>query len=292
MNVAVVGCGLMGGSLAKALLMNGHNVTLVDSNEKVLEKFVKGSVQYSPSLDNVKNIEVIVFNLPNNSITKTILSNLKTDIIADKFVINTTTSTPNEVIELEKIITSKGGSFLDCKIEVYPEDVGPEHGYLIYSGNENVFNATLPVLKSWSENPDYLGSTVAAASIIDDSVIAELHIAVYVAMLDAIALSAKHGFPMEKLFEMIDQIWGFNGATARHLKETFLNGIPEELPDASGAFLSTEKIGLTVARNAIAECGNNTALCDSLLTLFSQAVEAGYGSKEMAALINVIHQTK
>lgn len=177
-------------------------------------------------------------------------------------------------------------------IACYPEDVGPETGLLVYSGDETVFEYAKETLKAFSPEPTYLSENVTASSIVDLGVVAELHIAIYCAMMDAVSLAVKHGLPVETLLEWVNIIWGLSGGTTRHIKETFSNGIPAEFPDATGAFLATECNSTHLVATALEESNINPMFSTAMASLLDAAVEKGYGKKELAALIKVVSEYK
>ena len=162
-NITMVGCGTMGGTLINAMMVAGLNVTIVDLNENAAKPYVERGAKYVKTLSEATENDCILFNLPTHDIAMKVLTGCSKEQLAGKMLIDTTTSTPAEVKEMEATAHDMGMKYLDAKLEVYPSSIGPDTGYIVYSGEKEVFDAAKNALDAIGKAV-YLGEDVVGAS--------------------------------------------------------------------------------------------------------------------------------
>ena len=139
--ITVVGCGVMGSSIINALMNGGLEVVIVDLNPAAAERFVQRGAKYAPSLQEAERTDCVLLNLPNHKIASSVMKAAGKECLKGRMLINTTTSSPDEVKEMDALAREFGMKHLDAKIENYPGDIGTKTAYLVYSGSKDVFDA-------------------------------------------------------------------------------------------------------------------------------------------------------
>ncbi|MGN0733290.1 MAG: NAD(P)-binding domain-containing protein [Emergencia sp.] len=283
--LAVVGCGVMGSSIINALMNNGFDVTIVDLNRTSAERFIERGACYSETIDGIDpDINCIVLNLPNHKIASTVITNAIASKLKGKMLINTTTSTPDEVKEMDIIASRLGMKHLDAKIENYPGDIGTQNAYLIYSGSEEVFNEYKDALKALGKAV-YLGKDVIGASVTDIAVL-EVHFGAIAALGEACAYCIKNNYPVEKFIEQTRIILpimleGNLRAFSDELKE-----YTGEFADATECTLNIETTAMDTILRAMNSTGVKTPCGDSVIKLFKDAIDSGNSKKNVVAIVN------
>lgn len=120
--IGIVGLGLIGGSIFKALCAGGYNVCAVSRSKNTLESAEKYSKNVSDSLETVKNCDLIFVCTPMN----------KTEEILDKF---------EEIISKETLVTDVSSlkGFLSVKKRPYKFIPSHPMAGTEFSGFENSF---------------------------------------------------------------------------------------------------------------------------------------------------------
>lgn len=286
--ITVVGCGIMGGALINAFMNAGNIVTIVDINEDSTKPYVARGAYYKKSLVEAFDSDFILFNLPTPKIVESVVKSCPKGSFEGKMIVDTTTSTPSDVKNLERLIKEDGGLFLDGKIECYPAEVGPDTGYLLYSGSKKVFDFVKDTLKALSPEPCFLGENTSAASIIDIGAVLDLHYGTFYSVLEGVALAMKYNYPVK---DFMGQIKNFQPllmeVVMRQITDAFTN-FTGEFKDADEATLEIELGALKSVVNVLKQNGINSAFSDKMLEMMSATVENGYGKKNIVALMSEI----
>ena len=283
--ITMVGCGTMGSTLIGAVMAGGVNVSIVDLNEKAASKFVEKGAKYAKSLDEIDITDVILLNLPQHSIASKVIKACTKDLTG-KMLIDTTTSTPAEVKDMQAIASERGMKYLDAKLEVYPSSIGPDTGYIVYSGDKEVFDTTKNVLDSLGKAV-YLGEDVIGASVTDIAVL-EVHFAAIGAMIEAAAFAIKNNISVPQIMEQIQNILPI--MIAGNFK-----AFGEQLENYNGKFepakecsLNIEATALQTIVKAINESGAKTPCGDAVLKMFNDGIDHGYADNDAVAVVNEI----
>ncbi len=282
--VTVVGCGVMGSALINALMKAGFEVTIVDLNEEAAEKFVKQGAHYASDLSEATDVDCIVLNLPTHEIARAVVAGADADKLKGKTLVNTTTSSPSEVLDMDQLCAGLGIVYLDAKIEVYPGDIGTPAGYLVYSGSEMAFNETKPALEAFGKAV-YLGEDVVGASVTDLAVL-QVHFTAIAGLAEAAAFCIKNNYSVQKFVDQTREILPI-------MLEGNLRSFGEELADYQGTFEDASECTLNIEATAeetiikaLNEAGVKTPCGDSVLKLFKDGIQKGNAGKNVCSIVN------
>lgn len=282
--ITVVGCGMMGSSLVRAFMQGGHELYVVDINEKALEPLEKEGAHAYSKLRDVPDTDFIVVNLPTSKISKEVVEPVDLD---GKIVINTTTSTPLEAVEMQKLVESKDGLYLDSKILCYPAEIGTEIGFIVYSGSKKVFDMVKEDLKSLSPEPMFLGEKVEAAAVADATAVGP-HYGMFFSVLESTALCIKHGFSVDEFLKMVEMLQPtLMEVVTRQVSSTFSN-FDGTYKDAQDATLDIELEGLKMFIRVLEQSNINAEYSKCMCKMMQSASDEGYGKKDIVAVMSQI----
>lgn len=284
--VTVVGCGVMGRSLVNAFLNENHEVCIVDVNQQAAQPFLERGAKYEDELSRATDTDFILLNLPTHSTAMSVIASLGEDGLAGKAVINTTTASPKQVVEINSLVKSMGGAYLDATIECYPAEIGKETGYIVYSGDERVFRAAEEALSALAGANSYLGDNVVWASIIDLSLI-NVHYGLAMSLAESAALLVKNEFPMEIFLDHAK-------AAAPMAFDSPFRQMEQDLVHYTGEFEDSDEASLEIETNALGsiiqalqENGINTEYSGNIYKLLNEALGRGLGKKNLISVVQL-----
>ena len=111
-NIGFIGLGAMGSVMAPLLRQSDYNVFGYDIASKIEKSTGVSQVQ---TLNDLKNMDVIIFMLPNSKIVAQVINDLL-DINTKSILIDMSSSDPRETKQLGKTLQDKGIKFLDAPV--------------------------------------------------------------------------------------------------------------------------------------------------------------------------------
>lgn len=282
--ITVVGCGVMGSSIINSLLNAGFEVTIVDINAKAAEKFIARGAKYFASINEAGDNECILINLPSHKIAKSVVMSANKEKFKGKMLINTTTSTPVEVKDMDALASELGMLHLDAKIEVYPGDIGTKNGYLIYSGNEEVFTKAKTALEALGKAV-FLGEDVVGASVTDVAVL-EVHFGAIATLAEAAAYCIKNNYSVQKFIDQTRIILPIMLEGNLRAFANELENYTREFKDASECTLNIETTAMETILRAMNSDGVKTPCGDAIVKLFKDGIESGNSKKNVVSIVN------
>ena len=286
-SITIVGCGVMGSRLTNAMMNAGVKPVIVDQNSAAAAPFVERGAKYAASLMDAEETDCILLNLPHHGIASSVIKACTRERLAGKMLIDTTTSTANEVRDMAAIAKEYGMDYLDAKIMCYPGDIATPTGGLVYAGSKKVYDAMeSPVFESFGRH-NYLGEDIVLASITDTGV-CNVHFGAIGSLLEAASFCVKSGCDIETFIEQIRTFLPLmlEGNLRTFAKE--LKNYDGKFDDATECSLAIETTAVNTLRRAINESGVSTPVGDTLYDLFNSGVQAGDGKKNVVSVVNQI----
>ena len=285
-DITVIGLGKMGSALARALLDDGWQVTVWNRTKSKGERLVKAGAEmpHNPA-SAIKASPVFIVCVMNYAVTQEILSKADVmDSLPGKVMIQLSSGTPREAHESEAWINRHEAEYLDGEIMVYPNLIGKPEGDILIAGNEKIYQACEPLLKSLAGNISYLGEEISAplaygwamGSVLWGALLGALHGA---------RICEVEGLTMDQFTERLiksdmDTIIG--------AIEDILNRIKEGRFDHSQGTLNVAADGAERLLQHAYEANLNTDFPKYAATTLKKAIDAGLGDEDMAAFIKVL----
>ena len=229
-NIGFIGLGVMGSPMCKNLLKNKkwHIIVhdLDNSKEKELEK---NGASIAKNLSELFNLaDMVITCLPGGDFVKDIYlgkEKIVSEIKPNKFIIDMSTSQPDLMIELNKLITKKGSFFADAPIARTRQAARDGTLAIMVGSKREVYERIFPILEFMGNNIMHCGDvgTGQITKILNNMILFQT----VVALSEAANIAEKYNMSVEDLFENITKCSGDSFALRNHgLKSIAQNHFP------------------------------------------------------------------
>ncbi|MFJ7668003.1 NAD(P)-dependent oxidoreductase [Lysinibacillus sp. NPDC097195] len=279
--IAFIGTGVMGASIIKHLLQNGHEVSVYTRTKEKAEPLVALGASWASSPAEAfkdKDIALTMVGYPadveevyfgDNGLFQTAK---KGDIVIDM-----TTSEPTLAKKIYQHAQGIGVAALDAPVS--GGDVGAQNGTLsiMVGGDLHTFNRVTPVLQQFGANIVYQGEAGAGqhAKMCNQIVIASGMIGV----CESLAYGLKAGLDLSTVLQSISSgaagSWSLSNLAPRMIKEDFAPGfyIKHFVKDMKIALDESKKMGISLPGLALA------------YEMYDKLIAEGYGENGTQALL-------
>jgi 3-hydroxyisobutyrate dehydrogenase-like beta-hydroxyacid dehydrogenase len=168
-DITVIGLGLMGSALARALLRGEHSVTVWNRSPDRARPLVDLGATAATSLAAaVQASPLVLVCIDGYGLTERLLGDA--DVaphLAGRTLIQLSTGTPREARQAESWAKQLGAFYIDGALLCGPSAIGAEHAHVLYAGLQDAYDATRPILRSLGGDQGYLGANIAAPAAVD-----------------------------------------------------------------------------------------------------------------------------
>jgi len=222
MNIGLIGCGNMGGGMAKQLLSNGCQLTCFDPNEENLEKMGKlgASTATSATMVATKS-ETIILSLPNAEVVKSVMQEINSSLKQGSVVLDTSTSEPPTTKVLSVIASENNYAFVDGPVSGGPIAANAGTMSMLLGGDPSAIEKLRPVLDILTAKKVIVGASGAghAAKLANNMLCA----ANLVLVSEAVKLGEAAGVTAEALLEGVNAGSGRSGVSEVNFPTWILN---------------------------------------------------------------------
>ena len=229
-NIGFIGLGVMGSPMCKNLVKNKQWHIIVhdldNSKEKELEK---NGASIAKNLSELFNLaDMVITCLPGGDFVKDIYlgkEKIVSEIKPNKFIIDMSTSQPDLMIELNKLITKKGSFFADAPIARTRQAARDGTLAIMVGSKREVYERIFPILEFMGNNIMHCGDvgTGQITKILNNMILFQT----VVALSEAANIAEKYNMSVEDLFENITKCSGDSFALRNHgLKSIAQNHYP------------------------------------------------------------------
>ena len=229
-NIGFIGLGVMGSPMCKNLVKNKQWHIIVhdldNSKEKELEK---NGASIAKNLSELFNLaDMIITCLPGGDFVKDIYlgkEKIVSELKPNKFIIDMSTSQPDLMIELNKLITKKGSFFADAPIARTRQAARDGTLAIMVGSKREVYERIFPILEFMGNNIMHCGDvgTGQITKILNNMILFQT----VVALSEAANIAEKYNMSVEDLFENITKCSGDSFALRNHgLKSIAQNHFP------------------------------------------------------------------
>ena len=229
-NIGFIGLGVMGSPMCKNLVKNKHWHIIVhdldNSKEKELEK---NGASIAKNLSELFNLaDMIITCLPGGDFVKDIYlgkEKIVSELKPNKFIIDMSTSQPDLMIELNKLITKKGSFFADAPIARTRQAARDGTLAIMVGSKREVYDRIFPILEFMGNNIMHCGDvgTGQITKILNNMILFQT----VVALSEAANIAEKYNMSVEDLFDNITKCSGDSFALRNHgLKSIAQNHFP------------------------------------------------------------------
>ncbi len=283
-DITVIGLGLMGAALARAIQRAGHDLTVWNRSPAKMQPFIDDAVAAaSDVVSAISASPVILICIDNYTVTMAMLkSDEVTPLLAGRTVVQLSTGTPREARESAEWMKAHDVSYLDGAILAGPSEIGTDTSQILLSGEEAAHERSGRLLQCLGGDVRYLGTNVRAASALD---LAWLCVSYgrFMAITHGACLCESEDVGVDLFASLFDE-----GSTIRG----YANVIHSAGFENRTATLHVWDAALQRIRTQGEDAAINTDFPDFVSNLFKQAVDAGYGEENVMALVKVLRSDR
>lgn len=279
-DVTMIGLGLMGSALAKAFIGAGHSVTVWNRTASKADPFKALGADIASSFSEALQASpIIVVCVDNYDVTKLHLSEENIGRhLSNRTLIQFSTGTPREALELEELIKGFGGDYIDGVIRPYPEGIGAEDAQFLFSGPETTYAQCQPILGCLGGDLRYLGSNIKAAAVLDMASLTN-DLCSYLGAMHGARICESENISVDNFASMYPD---------EHPVKEIAQVIHSDNYVNPGAKLAAWDGALQRIQMQAREAGINSDIPDFISSFFKRAISAGYGEEDVAAIVKVL----
>lgn len=284
-DVTVIGLGKMGAALARAFLRAGHRVTVWNRTANrasslqqagaVFEASAGAAIQASPW---------VVVCVSDATATRAILAAPEVaTALAGRTLVQLSSSTPQEARVLDAWVRGQGADFLSGAILAWPSQMGTEQASIVVSGPSAVLRRHESMLRALVGTLEHAGEAVGAACALCAAVLSYMagH---RLGVAHGARICEAEGLKLSDFGETLAAFAPGLGQDSRHMARVIESG------RFANPETSLETVGGDIAR--LVQLSREGNLSDALprfaAGIFQQALAAGYGAEETAAVFKVL----
>jgi 3-hydroxyisobutyrate dehydrogenase-like beta-hydroxyacid dehydrogenase len=150
-------------------LRSEHTVTVWNRAQSKTEPLVAIGAKSAANIpDALEASPISVVCIDNYELIGNLISDNKLgEILANRTLIQLSTGTPKEAVELQTLVSNFDCDYIDGAIMVFPEEVGCEDAQFLFAGIETAYQRYQPLLTRLGGDLRYLGSNISAAASLD-----------------------------------------------------------------------------------------------------------------------------
>lgn len=287
-SVSVLGLGYMGSALARAFLAKQQAVTVWNRTaSKALPLAAAGAHVAASVAEAIAASDVIVVCVLDYAASDALLHTAELAAqLHGKTVIQLTTGTPQEARTGAAWATQHGVAYLDGAIMDAPQAIGTPACTLLYAGPQAVFDRYKPLLLSLGGQTLFLGERPGQAAALEGSLLSFLY-ASWLGFLHGAALCDSEGLSLE---QYLSTTLHMLASPLTPLMKSSAEMIRQRRYTSAVASLHANTAALEHIVQFSAENGVARALPACLVAALKQAVAAGYGEDDLAAVFEIFRQ--
>lgn len=276
--VTVIGLGLMGAALARALVDAGHQTTVWNRSSAKADALVAaGATRAETVADAVAASPLMIACVLDDDALHSVLDPVAGEL-SGRALVNLTSGTPEHARATAAWAGTHGIDHLDGKILAFPSTIGGPEAFLLYSGARDVFAAHEPTLAALG-SPTYLGADPGLASFYDLGVVGLMY-GVITGFVHALALLRADGIDPEAFLPFATEAMAVMPiADIAHQVKTGNYGGREAHLDMQVAYMD-HIIEASEAR------GVDPTFPAYVKELMQRAIAAGHGSDDFGRLLD------
>lgn len=279
-DVTVVGLGLMGSALARAIQDAGFELTVWNRSPAKMQPFVADGASGAPDVPSAFAASPVILICVDNymAVNALLQSDTVPGILAGRTVVQLSTGTPLEAQETSNWAVGKKASYLDGKILCGPNSIGTENAKIMVSGDEVAYETSQNLLDSLGGEVRYLGANVGAASAVDLAWLTTCY-GRFMAIIHAANLCKSEGVGLDEFLTLFPE----DPDTPYYAKV-----IHNRSFDTYTSTLQVWADALRRIQQQGVDANISTEFPDFVAGFFKKAIDAGYGQENVMSLFKVL----
>jgi 3-hydroxyisobutyrate dehydrogenase-like beta-hydroxyacid dehydrogenase len=280
-NVSVLGLGVMGSALSRALLERGNGVTVWNRTAAKAEPLERAGARRAVSAAQaVAASPVVIVCVTDYEQSERLLEG--TDLVG-RTLVQLSTGSPRDARSGEVWARERGAAYLDGAILATPRQIGTSESVILVSGSARAFESSREVLSHTAGAITYLGEPVAAAAAFDLAFLSLLFPAL-VGLYHALRVVQAEGLAIPDFAGLLEASGPALTQMLLHDARAVASGVYEN-PEAS---LDTCHRALALMVRSAGEAGLDASIPSFVEQLFAEGQRAGLGARSPAALVELL----
>jgi len=282
--IAMLGLGTMGSTLANAIIKAGHDLIVWNRGSERRERFRGKCAVAETAVAACEAAELILCCFSSYDAGFATLDDVDVKrALHGKTLVMMGTAVPEEAVKFGTWTSENGINYLDAKIATTPAQIGAEMTVIFYSGLRELFDRYETQLKSMAGRTTYVGEKIDAACL-GDFAFLSVYWAGVVGSLYGAAFCAATGLDLEQYFDLTKSFIQEVESQISSFRTMILN---RDYTSEVHVALDTDLGGAKLMAKATKAAGLQGQFSNTLVEIFQNAVDRGYGLKDTAALFEV-----
>lgn len=279
MKVSVLGTGIMGTGLAEGLIKAGHEVIVYNRTISKTENLVHlGAKAVSTPAEAIKEADASILVFSDASVVKNVLFDDETkSALNGKMILNATTTTPMELVEIAKEVSELGGNLAEMSILVGNEQLSNMEGSFILACSDDVKPLWSEILDSVGK-AEYIGETGDASKAEVPMLIGSMFMGATLAYSASMAM--KLNVPEDIVTQ---QLSIFVPGVEYFLPNIYKRDYSQTMASVN-SFIDVAKTSISTAKSL----NMDTKVFEDILELYNKAEKLGYGNQDGSAIVEVL----
>ena len=283
-DVTVIGLGVMGAALARALLKNGYNVTVWNrSLEKAVALKEEGASVAMSSAEAIAASSTIVICIRTHTDTRAILES--TQSLEGKNIIELSTGSAPEAQSLYQWLNENNAECLIGMICTFPRGIGEEDSTIVTVGSDALWNNSKDMLNVLAGNSTYIGDQIGSLAILYSALFLPRQGFMF-GMIYGALLCKKAGVSMDTYVEQMP----LTIKVVHDYYEVFASSVPNDDYSNPQASIDTYVAAFSDTLESFKDNGANDELPRLMSKLVNLGADAGLGDNQITALINLLDE--
>ena len=282
-----VGLGLMGSSLARALLAAGHQITVWNRSPGKAGALVGlGAQEARFFAEALAASPVVLICIDSYASTRALLETEGlADPLAGRTIVNLTTGTPREAEALSVWIAAQGARYLDGAILCGPNEIGTKTGEVLISGDALAWQVAGPLLTCLAGKVRNVGQGVGAAAALDLAWLTMSYVQ-FIGVAHAASICRSQGIDLQAFMDLFPAEPAPADADADTRKLARI--IRDADYDHPTATLQVWGEALARIQMQARDAGISPAVPDFIAGYFQRAIGMGLGHQEAIAIYKTL----
>lgn len=279
-DITVIGLGLMGAALARAIQRAGHALTVWNRSPEKMRPFVEDGVAGATDVASaIESSPVVLICIDDYAATNAMLcADEIAPLLAGRTVVQLSTGTPKEARETCEWMAARDAAYLDGAILAGPQHIGTDEAQILLSGENPAYERAGPLLACLGGAVRYLGPNVGAASALDLAWLTTCY-GRFMTLIHAANLCRSEGVGLDEFISLFP-----DEPKIQHYAKVIHEGTFHECT----ATLQVWGGALERIRQQGMDAEISTEIPDYFAGFFKKAVAKGYGNENVMSLFKVL----
>jgi 3-hydroxyisobutyrate dehydrogenase-like beta-hydroxyacid dehydrogenase len=278
--VGILGLGLMGAALARALAEAGHRTLAWNRTKR--RPPPSGVIETTDSSELVASSDIIISMLLDYPSTQDVLDG-EADVQGKVFC-QMATGTPVEASRLAQDVTNRGGLYLDAGMKLGPSDFGTLRGYIVFSGSEEGFERLEPIRSQLGGKQVFFGSDVTLAKGFELATFVRNY-PWFFGFFESVAIAKRIGLPLEIFIELLNEV-----TPVRAIDRTVPQIIRGDYSEAHHSSIAVHRAALKHTIHGLRDLGCSSFILQVIEGYMNDAVDDGDAGREIAACFRAVEK--